>query len=174
MGQHHPQEEREDEHPQHVAGDQTENDSGDDVDRGADHDGIAMLPAQDRVLPEVGNVRGVVMLGSLDHHPPHVRVEEAFLGIVGVVVGVDVAVVESVGGSPRDDAVFEGCGAEYREERPHRRRRRVCPVGEEPVVSGRDTEPGQQPHKNAGRDLDPGDAVGQDVPGDYDGSRKRG
>ena len=47
-------------------------------------------------------------------------------------------------------------------------------MGEEPVVAGGDAEAGQQPHENAGRDLDPGDAVSQDVPGDRDGGRDRG
>ena len=47
-------------------------------------------------------------------------------------------------------------------------------MGKQPVVAGGDAEACEQPHEGTGDDLDPGDAMGQNVPGDRDGGRERG
>ncbi len=173
LGEHQPQEQREDEHAEHVAGDQTEENRRAEIEHGADRDGVPVLPAENRVFPQIGDVRGVVVLRALDHHPAHVRVEEPFLGVVGIVVGVDVAVVKTMGCRPRDDAVFISRRADDRKHRSHRRRRRPGAVGEQPVVSGGDAEAGQQPHRDTRNDLDPRHPVREDVPRDRDDHGQR-
>ena len=173
LGEHQPQQEGENEHTEHVAGEQSENHSRADVDDGADGNGVAVLPAENRVLQQIGDIRGVIVLGALHHDPAHVRVEESFLRVVGVVVGIDKAVVEAVRSSPRNHAVFICSRAEDRKEGPDGRGSAVSAVGKEAVVAGSDRETGDHPQTDAGSDLHPGHAVSQHVPGHCDECRNR-
>lgn len=84
-------------------------------DPGHGHDGkdvVPVLPHDERVLVEVGDVGAADALGVLvQHHPAHVRVREALLDRVGVLVRVRVSVVGAVAAGPPPDRALDGAGA---------------------------------------------------------------
>jgi len=64
-----------------------------------------------------------------------VRVEEALVGVVGVEVGVGVAMVGAVAARPPLDRALDGAGAKDGKEVLERGRSVVRAVGPEPVVT---------------------------------------
>lgn len=63
----------------------------------------SVLPADNGVLAEVANIRNTWLATGPDQHPPDVGVEKSTVGVVGVEVGVGVAVVGSVTARPPFD-----------------------------------------------------------------------
>jgi hypothetical protein len=106
-------------------------------------DVVLVLPDNDRVLVEVGDVSAADALGVLLHdHPSEMAVQEALADAVGVLVGVGVAVVGAVVTAPPADGALNGASANGREPDPQRKTgvvRLVCP---ETMVSGCDAEAG--------------------------------
>lgn len=83
-----------------------------------DFEVVAVLPNDDRVFIEVGNVGTANTLGVLLHqHPPQMGVEETFTDGVWIFVGVGVTVVSTVVSRPPSDRTLDGptsnSGKEY-------------------------------------------------------------
>lgn len=97
-----------------VAPAESADDSGQDVGHDQDRRAVvAVLPDAKRVLVEIGDVRAADALGVLLHkHPTNVRVPEALLHGVGVLVGVGVAVVGPVLAGPFPDGALDGGSAD--------------------------------------------------------------
>lgn len=95
-----------------VAPDATD-DGREDPGHGNDReDVVAVLPHDEGVLVEVGDVGAADALRVLvEHHPAHVRVREALLDRVGVLVRVRVSVVGAVAAGPPPDRALDGAGA---------------------------------------------------------------
>lgn len=73
---------------------------------------VCVLPDDDGVLVEVGDVGAAGALGVLLHdHPAEVGVEEALADRVGVLFGVGVAVVSAVAARPPADGALDGTSA---------------------------------------------------------------
>ena len=68
-----------------------------------------MLPDNNRVLVEIGDVGAANTLGVLFHeHPPEVRVQESLADGVWVFVGIRVSVMSSVISRPPSYRAFNG------------------------------------------------------------------
>jgi hypothetical protein len=106
-----------------------------------DLDVVLVLPDNDGVLVEVGDVGAADALGVLLHdHPAKMAVQEALADAVGVLGGVGVAVVSTVVTAPPADGALDGTAANSGEEDAQRQGgivRLVCP---ETMVSGCDSE----------------------------------
>ena len=102
---------------------------------------VAVLPDDDGVLVEIGNISAARALRVLlHHHPTQVRVQQALADRVGVLFGIRVAVVSTMVARPPPDRALDGAGADGGKVDLERRRglvRRVCP---ETVVARRDAE----------------------------------
>jgi len=81
--------------------DQTHNSDNEEV--------VLVLPSDNRIFVEVGDVGAANTLGVLLHdHPAEVRVEETLANGVGILVSVSVAVVGTVIARPPSDGAFDG------------------------------------------------------------------
>lgn len=67
-----------------------------------------MLPADDLVLAEIGDIRDAGLAAGLDNHPAHMGPEETVVGAVRVEVGVGITVVRTVTTSPPLDRALDG------------------------------------------------------------------
>ncbi len=84
-----------------------------------DFEVVAVLPNDDRVLIEIGNIGTANTLGILLHqHPPKVGVEETFTDGVWILVGVGVAVMRTVVSRPPSDRTLDGSTSDSGEEDP--------------------------------------------------------
>lgn len=73
---------------------------------------VGVLPDDDGVLVEVGDVGTAGALGVLLHdHPAEVRVEETLADRVGILFGVGIAVVSTVTARPPADGALDGTSA---------------------------------------------------------------
>lgn len=89
---------------------ETSNQHGNDETHGEDDlEVVAVLPDDDGVLVQVGNVGAADPLRVLLHdHPAQVGVEETLADGVGILVGIGVAVVSTVVASPPADRTLDG------------------------------------------------------------------
>lgn len=70
---------------------------------------VLVLPDDDGVLVEIGDVGTSSTLGILlEHHPSQMRVEETLANRVGVLLSVGISVVSSVAARPPTDGTFNG------------------------------------------------------------------
>ena len=96
-----------------------------------DLDVVLVLPNDDGVLVQVGDVGTADALGVLLHnHPPKMAVEKTLANAVGVLVGVGVAVVGTVVAAPPADGALNSAAADECEEDAQWQRgivRFVCP-----------------------------------------------
>ena len=91
---------------------------------------MTMLPNDDRVLIEVGDVCAANSLGVLLHqHPPKVGIEETFADGIWIFVGVGVSVMCAVITSPPSYRAFDGTPANSCKKDPEREGSRVRRVG---------------------------------------------
>lgn len=90
-----------------------------------------MLPDDDGILIEIGNIGAANVLGVLLHdHPANVGVEEAFANRVRVLVGIGVAVMGTMSAGPPADGTLNGTttnGSEEDLERETCGIRGMCP-----------------------------------------------
>jgi hypothetical protein len=104
-------------------------------------DVVLVLPDNDRVLVQVGDVGAADALGVLLHdHPAEMAVEKSLANAVGVLAGVGVAVVSTVVAAPPADRALNGTTTNKSEEDAQRKAgivRLVCP---ETMVASCDTE----------------------------------
>lgn len=84
-------------------------------------DVVLVLPDNDGVLVEIGDVGAADALGVLLHdHPAEMAVEQAFADAVGVLVGVGVAVVSAVVTAPPADRALDSTSTDGGEPNPQR------------------------------------------------------
>ena len=97
---------------------------------------VGVLPDDDGVLVEVGDVGTAGALGVLLHdHPAEVRVEETLANRVGVLFGVGIAVVSTVAARPPADGALDGTSAHGGEVDLEGKRGLVRGVSPETVVA---------------------------------------
>lgn len=116
------------------------NDKGHDENEG---EVVPMLPAHNGVLGEVAHISDTGLAARLEEHPTDMGVEEALVGVVGVKVGVGVAVVCAVATRPPLDGSFHCTSTEHGKNILQRQRRVVGTVRPKTVVSGGDAEAGE-------------------------------
>jgi hypothetical protein len=108
-----------------------------------------VLPSNDLVSRQVGDVGDSDLASWLDDHPSDVSPPEALVGRVWVELGVGVSVVSSVSPGPPFDGTLDGTGTSHGEEVLQRSRgivRSVCPQS---VVTSSDTETSDEIVHNA-------------------------
>jgi hypothetical protein len=106
-----------------------------------DLDVVLVLPNDDRVLVQVGDISAADTLGVLLHdHPAKVRVQETLADGVGVLVGVGVAVVSTVVTAPPADGALDSTAANSSKEDRKRQGGVVGLVRPETMVTSGDTE----------------------------------
>lgn len=104
-------------------------------------DEVAVLPNDDGVLVEIGDIGSALALGVLLHdHPADMRVEETLANGVRVLVGVGVTVVSAMAVRPPTDRALYGTRATGSEKDLQRKSRLVGCVSPETMVSGCDTQ----------------------------------
>jgi hypothetical protein len=106
-----------------------------------DLDVVLVLPNDDRVLVQVGDISAADTLGVLLHdHPAKVRVQKTLADGVGVLVGVGIAVVSTVVTAPPADGALDSTAANSSEEDRKREGGVVGLVRPETMVTSGDTE----------------------------------
>ena len=106
-----------------------------------DLDVVLVLPNDDGVLVQVGDVGAADALGVLLHdHPAKMAVEKTLADAVGVLVGVGVAVVGTVVAAPPADGAFNSTAANEGEEDAQWEGGVVGLVCPETMVAGGDAE----------------------------------
>jgi hypothetical protein len=104
-------------------------------------DVVLVLPDDDGVLVQVGDVSAANALGVLLHdHPAEMAVEKSLANAVGVLVGVGVAVVGTVVTAPPADGTLNSTAADEGEEDAQRERGIVGLVCPETMVASCDAE----------------------------------
>ena len=68
---------------------------------------VAMLPGNQRILPQVLNIFVGQIGMELEHEPAHVRVEEALRDIVGIFVMINMLVVGAMLATPHQRLVLK-------------------------------------------------------------------
>jgi hypothetical protein len=101
--------------PHPVSPQLTRDDGRDDIGKD-DHeqDVTAVLPLDERVVPEVGDVGRAGTLLRLEHHPAYVRPQQTAFGVVRVEVGVGVPMVGPVSPCPPEAGAL-GCACTAQE-----------------------------------------------------------
>jgi len=113
----------------------------DETDENGDRPVMLVLPHHQRILPQVRYVihhPGI----QLEKDPPDVSPKEPILNVVRIVFGVRVFVMIPVVRRPVEGGVLERAGSENQSSEPDGPFRGERPVGEKPVVTERDTQPG--------------------------------
>jgi hypothetical protein len=106
-----------------------------------DLDVVLVLPDNDGVLVQVGDVGTADALGVLLHdHPAKVRVQKTLTDGVGVLVGIGVAVVSTVVTAPPADGALDSTAANSSKEDRKRQGGVVGLVRPETMVTSGDTE----------------------------------
>lgn len=102
---------------------------------------VLVLPDDDGVLVQVGDVGTADTLGVLLHeHPSEMAVQETLADAVGVLDGIGVAVVGAVVTAPPADGALDGTATNSGEEDLERERGVVRLVGPEAMVASSDAE----------------------------------
>jgi hypothetical protein len=99
---------------------------------------VTVLPDDDGVLVQIGDVGTANTLGVLLHdHPAKVRVPETLTNGVGVLLGVGITVVSTVAASPPADGALNGTTANQGEPDAKGESGGVGAVSPETVISCR-------------------------------------
>eukprot|EP00187_Rhodella_violacea_P018474 CAMPEP_0184734054 /NCGR_PEP_ID=MMETSP0314-20130426/59356_1 /TAXON_ID=38298 /ORGANISM="Rhodella maculata, Strain CCMP 736" /LENGTH=444 /DNA_ID=CAMNT_0027200953 /DNA_START=196 /DNA_END=1528 /DNA_ORIENTATION=- len=117
----------------------------DEAEEEGDPDVVLVLELEDLGGVEVGDVDAAgAVLVLLENHPPEVRIPEALVDGVRVLLGVDIAVVRAVVAGPPTGGALERGGAPRGEDELDGERRVKGAVGPEAVVSSGDAEAGEE------------------------------
>ena len=103
---------------------------------------VLVLPLDDLVSGQVGDIGDTDLSSRLDDHPSDVGPPETLVGRVRVELGVGVSVVGSVSSGPPFDGSLNGTSTSDREGVLERDRGVVSSVSPQSVVTGGDTETG--------------------------------
>ena len=96
--------------PPEIAGDDGRKEDAHEEDEG---DEPVVLPADDGVAGEIGDISDTRFATGLEEHPTDVGPEEAAMGTIGIEVGVGVAMVSTVTARPPlDRALNRTCASE--------------------------------------------------------------
>lgn len=97
---------------------------------------VLVLPDNDGILVQIGDVGAALALGVLFHdHPSDVGVHEALADGVGVLFGIGVPMVSTVATSPPSNGAFDGATANGSEIEAKRQASRVRTMGPETMIS---------------------------------------
>jgi len=100
-----------------------------------------VLPPNQRIGFQIVDIgQRHVTSDRAEHHPADVRMEEAKLDVVRIVIVVGVLVVSSVVRAPLECGVFHRRGTENEGEQPHRPLGLERDVREQPVITQRDAQ----------------------------------
>lgn len=106
---------------------------------------VAVLPDDDGVIVQVGDVGAANALGVLLHdHPAEVGIEETLADGIWVFIGVSVAMVGAMVSGPPADGALDGAAAHSSEEDLQRHSRRVGGMSPEAVIACRDAHSGHE------------------------------
>lgn len=100
-----------------IAPEQTCNDSRDNEGRDQ-HDVqiVSVLPAGDVVLLQITDIRNTRFASRFQHNPTNVGVQQSFVGVIGVKIGVGISVVSAVTSRPPSNgALGSTCSSESEE-----------------------------------------------------------
>ena len=127
-----------------VAPSQTGNQHGEDEGHEGDAwDVVLVLPENDGIFVEIGDVGAADALGVLLHdHPADVRVEETFADGIRILVGVGVAVVSAMATGPPSDGALDGTGTDGGEIDLEGEGGGVGGMGPQTMVAGGDADSG--------------------------------
>lgn len=103
---------------------------------------VLVLEPDDGVLAQIADVRNTRLPPGLDEHPTDVTPEEALVGVVGVEVGVGVAVMGTVATAPPLNGALDGTSTKEGQHILQRETGVVCAVTPETVVARGDAETG--------------------------------
>ena len=138
----------------------------DDPDDEADPVHILVLPHDQFVFPEVGDIVHRWLRIELEKQPTDVRPEEALGDIIGIFVMVDVFVMEAVIGRPVEAGIFERTGAEDEGEEFYGHFCLKRQMGKQSVITDGDTHHRGCQVKEEHGELKPVDADFYQVDGD--------
>jgi hypothetical protein len=103
-----------------------------------------VLPTDDGVAGEIGDISDTRLATGLEDHPTDVGPDEPVMGTIGVEVGVSVTMMSTVTARPPLDRTLNSTRASDREEVFERTRSVVGTMGPQAVVTGSDTETGDK------------------------------
>lgn len=135
---------------------------------------VFVLPDDELVLAEVGDVVHRRFGIELEEQPTDVRPEEALGNVIGVLVMIHVLVVAAMVGSPVKAGIFERTRAEDQGEKLHRRLRLEGKVGEQAVVADGDAHHRGRHVEEEEGELESVDADLVEVDGNPDEGHERG
>ena len=108
-----------------------------------------VLEADKRIGLEIVDVRqGNLTTNRARHDPAHVRVKEATLNVVWIIVIVGVLVMTAMVGAPLQRRVFHGGGPKNQGQEANRPTGLEGEVGEKPVIPKCDTQAGGNKHSD--------------------------
>src|SRR5207302_8293711 len=102
-----------------------------------------MLPSHERIALEIAHVVVRRLRIEFEKKPANVGVEKPFLNVVRIFLVIGVLVMPAMFARPHQNGIFEGAGAEKKDEQTHRPARFVGFVCKKPVVTGGDAESGE-------------------------------
>ena len=140
-----------DEATEEVAPAETADEHGKDQSHENDRlDVVTVLPDDDGILVEVGDVGAADAAGVLLHdHPADVAVKEALADGVGILLGVGVAMVRTMETRPPASAALDSSGATGGKEDPERQGGLVAGVSPEAMVTSSDAETSEEVVENS-------------------------
>ena len=126
------------------------------ADHDPDHSPPLVLPPDQRIILEIVDIgQRHVTADRAEHHPADVRVEEAKLDVVRIVIVVGMLVVAAMIRAPLERGVLHRRGAEDEGEQPHRPLGLERDVREQPVIPQRDAQPGGDEHPDKHGTVNP-------------------
>jgi hypothetical protein len=114
----------------------------DDARQEDERDEPLVLPTDDGVAGEIGDISDTRLATGLEDHPADMGPDEPVMGTIGVEVGVSVTMMSTVTARPPLDRTLNSTRASDREEVFERTRSVVGTMGPQAVVTGSDTETG--------------------------------
>ncbi len=146
----------------------------DDPDDEADPVHILVLPHDQFVFPEVGDIIHRWLGVELEKEPTDVRPEEALGDIIGIFVMVDVFVMKAMIGRPVEAGIFERTGAEDEGEELDGHFCLKRQMGKQTVITDGDAHHRGRQVKEEHGELEPVDADFYQVDGDPDEGHEGG
>lgn len=113
-------------------------------------DVVTVLPDDDGILVEVGDISAADAAGVLLHdHPADVAVKEALADGIGILLGVGIAMVRTMETGPPASAALNSSGATGGEEDPERKGSLIAGVSPETMVTSSDAKTSEEVVENS-------------------------
>jgi len=105
---------------------------------------IVMLPTDDGVAGEIGDISDTGLATGMEDHPTNMGPDEPVMGTIGIEVGVSVTMMSTVTARPPLDRTLNSTRARDREKVFERTRSVVGTMGPQAVVTGSNTDTGEK------------------------------